>query len=212
MPKAHLGKIAALTLTGLLSLNACSASAPQTEESSLPVPSAEEFLPLLAQTQSDGDKLPEGFEDTDSYDAQTRHLLATSDFGKHYVAVGNEGQLCMVTIPKPEQKDGDFEIAGTTCPTMDYVVENGVPLKVDGGENSLEVVTYLLPAGISSVTVENSMTGLRAEHPDIKAEDIQVISENDAVLLVMEEATAKELGTITINRSEAGPLVLASLT
>ncbi|MGH3653438.1 hypothetical protein [Glutamicibacter sp.] len=212
MPKAHLGKIAVLAFTGLLCLSACSAGIPEAGESDAPVPSAGEYLPLLAQPQSDEDKLPEGFEDTESYDAETRHLLATSDFGRHYVAVGSEGQLCMVAIPKPTEEDGDYEIAGTTCPTMDYVVQNGVPLKVDGGENSLKIVTYLMPAGVSDVTVKNSISGLRAEHPELEAEDIQVVAENDSVLLVMEDSTARALGTITINRPGGDPLVLASLT
>lgn len=212
MPKAYFGKISALAFTGLLSLTACSAGIPQTGESAVPVPSAEEYMPLLVQTQDDEDKLPEGFEDTESYDAETRHLLATSDFGRHYVAVGSEGQLCMIAVPKPVEEDGDYEIAGTTCPTMDYVVQNGIPLKVDGGENSFKTVTYLMPAGISDVTVENSISELRAEHPELEAEDIQVVAENDSVLLVMEESTASALGTITINRPDGDPLVLASLT
>lgn len=212
MPKTHLGKIAALAFSGLLVLSACSVAAPESEGSNDPAPSAEEYLPLLAQPQSDDDKLPEGFEDTASYDAETRHLLATSDFGRHYVAVGSEGQLCMVAIPKPVEQDGDYEIAGTTCPTMDYVVQYGVPLKVDGGENSLKIVTYLLPSGISGVTVKNTITKLRAEHTGIEAKDIQVVTENDAVLLVMEESTARSLGTISINRPDGDPLVLASLT
>lgn len=212
MPKAYFGKVSALAITGLLTLTACSAGTPQSEPSDVPVPSAEEYLPLLAQTQDDDDKLPEGFEDTESYDPQTRHLLATSDFGRHYVAVGNEGQLCMVAIPEPVEEDGDYEIAGTTCPTMDYVVENGVPLKVNGGENSLEIVTYLMPAGISGETVQNAVSQMRASHPELAAEDIQVVTENDSVLLVMEESTAATLGQITINRPEGDPLVLASLT
>ena len=95
---------------------------------------------------------------------------------------------------------------------MDYVVENGVPLKVNGGENSLEIVTYLMPAGISGETVQNAVSEMRASHPELAAEDIQVVTENDSVLLVMEESTAATLGQITINHPEGDPLVLASLT
>ncbi|MGP9606090.1 hypothetical protein [Glutamicibacter sp. AOP33-2CA-4] len=210
MKNRHSGKVLALSLSGLLVLSACGANTAP-EETNAPAPDATELMPVLSEALGDDDRLPEGFEPTESYTADALRLLARSSYGDHFVAEGLDGELCLITVAASKEQGADPEVAASTCPPVQHVVENGILLEVTGGESSFEVVTYLLPPDISEQSARDAINKLIPDnHTDLRP-PVEILSEDSAVLLVMTSETSQELGEFQLPRPNGDSLTLRPL-
>ncbi|WP_404289403.1 hypothetical protein [Glutamicibacter arilaitensis] len=206
----HSGRALALAVSGLLMLSACSAdTAP--EEATGPPPAATELMQVLNEEAGDEDRLPEGFEPTESYIADTLRLLARSSYGEHFAAEGINGELCLITVAAPKEQGMDPEVAASTCPPLEHVLANGILLAVTGGESSFDVVTYLLPPDISEQTVTDKINELVPDNHNDLRPPVEIISEESTLLLVMTSETSQELGDFQLPRPNGDSLTIRPL-
>ncbi|HAY43027.1 MAG TPA: hypothetical protein DCY59_05530 [Micrococcaceae bacterium] len=200
-------RLFALTLTGLLMVSACSSQDSRVEESQSP-PSAAELMPRLVDEITNKDQLPEGFEASGNYAANSLRHLANSGYGEHFVAEGEGGELCLLTLAAPKEQGGDPEIASSTCPPVQHVLDNGILLETTGGESSFDVVSYLLPPDISEQSATDAISELVPEnHSDLRP-PVEIISADSAVLLVMTSQTSQQLGEFQLPRANGDSLTL----
>lgn len=200
-------KVLAFTLAGLMMLSACSKSDPRAEEQT-PPPPASELIAQLAEEPTAQDQLPEGFESSGTYLVDSLRLLAHSGYGDHFVAEGEEGQLCLITVAAPKEQGVEPEVAASTCPPVQHVMDNGILLEVTGGEGSFDVVTYLLPPDISEQSATETINKLVPDnHSDLRP-PVEIVSEGSAVLLVMTSETSQQLGEFQLPRANGDSLTL----
>lgn len=203
----HSAKVFALTLTGLMMVSGCSSQDSKVEESQSP-PSAAELMPRLVDEATDKDQLPEGFEASGTYTADSLRHLANSGYGEHFVAEGEDGELCLLTVAAPKEQGVNPEVASSTCPPVQHVLDNGILLEVTGGESSFDVVSYLLPPDISEQSATEAIKELVPDNHSELRPPVEIISADSAVLLVMTSQTSQQLGEFQLPRANGDSLTL----
>lgn len=83
--------------------------------------SVETLVPALTAEQAADDRIAAADLESIPVDAATTRLLAVTEAGKHYAAVGRDGRLCVVTVPEGELAT---RVCGAPSASLELVVQD----------------------------------------------------------------------------------------
>lgn len=163
--------------------------------------SSGEPVPALLVPQKAADRLPRAVRKGDkSLLPDSSRLLGKSRYGRHWVAVNVDGNICLVTQLAAREQDGhrSSALSGASCATRQALRHRGVSLSLDG-QSADGVVAYLLPPDVEKSSAQRVVDQLNQD-PKAGAE----LLERDRSLLLVHSVGADTHG-ITLSRRGGKP-------
>lgn len=167
---------------------------------------AGQLVGAFERSQSATDELPKSLSSI-ARDAQlelaTSRFLGRSSLGTHWVALDDDGSVCLLTSLD------EGSVAGGNCMPRQQFATNGAALRVTGPTGRGEVA-HLLPPGVTTDDVPQSLrSGDRVDHIDAITPAPEFFVEEG--LVVMDVRTADAVGRAEVPRKHLDDLVLPSL-
>ncbi len=158
----------------------------------------QDLVPLLAQPYDAAESTPESFDLTDM-DAQSVRLIGDSHLGRHWVALDEEGNMCILT------ELAEVELGSIACTTAEIFQDRGVAHRLNGTDIT-PVEVHVFPADIMEENIKQAMPAdveLGAENGP------QLIGRDGTTALVFNSDIANKLQGLKIQRDAgAGTLTL----
>lgn len=179
---------------------------------------AEELVPALASAQGAADRLPQDVDVTDQANLrpESSRLIGERDLASYWVARNDRDEICFVLrlAPAADGHPGDAGIMGVSCGTAAEFAEDGISLRLGGGDGG--VVAHLLPPVVDAPAVKDAFD--RAGGVPARALRVAALSggsagtEDSPVLVSMRTSTADDVGPVEVPRASGEPFVLPSMS
>lgn len=158
---------------------------------------------VLGAEQKADDVLPPGDKWRGDVDPRSSRLLATTDLGQIWVAVGHEGDICLIGV----LPNGG---GGMACNPIDAVTERGVSLSVYASarnEPGQSVDAELLPSSVPEASLRDAIAQIRAANSDGSGM-AHGYYRDSTPLIVLSSDLAHSVGTITVSRDDGTDFTL----
>lgn len=165
-----------------------------------------DLVPAFETEQGTDDELPQDSDAAEEgehqLDRDSSRLLGESDYGKHWAAVDDEGNICLVTeLPDGADDGADDEVptSGSACRPPEDFYESGTFLQLTGED--AEAWAYLLPSDMDEESVSEATEMFAEDDPDVYSEASQ--------LIVTSPEAAQSVGEVKVERADGDPVVLS---
>lgn len=168
-----------------------------------PTPKPEQLVPALGLPQGAADVLPRDIRSTHDggLDPATSRLLGQSRYGKHWVALNDDNDICLITRLTPDvsgQAESKAAVTGSSCTPAEAFRQRGLYLGV-GGEAVHATDAYLLPADVDEASLRAAVDRLDRQ-PDTNPE---LFYRAATPLLVIDAGAVPD--SLTIARDDGRP-------
>lgn len=127
-------------------------------ESQAPAGSLEpgDLVPALANPQLPQDDMHADMAENLGIDEDSTRLLGVNSLGKYWVALNDEGGICLIAgLPNEADDDlNNIEVSGASCQEASVFAEQGGYLSM-GGEGVAGVTLILLPDDVDPASVDS---------------------------------------------------------
>lgn len=150
-----------------------------------------DMIPVLAAAQTSQDEIPSA-PDADGLGVQpdTTRLLRESDTETHWVAVGDDGSICLVSWLV------DTALYGSSCTPPDVFFDRGTSLQI-AADGVYRSTSLLVPSDVDLAPVDVTAPGSAAGSDPATAQ-----------LVVMTPDQARTLDDMEVERETGGTFVL----
>lgn len=150
-----------------------------------------DMIPVLAVTQTSRDEIPSA-PDADGLGVQpdTTRLLRESDTETHWVALGDDGSICLVSWLV------DTELYGSSCTPPDIFFDRGTSVQIAAGEVRGST-SLLVPSDVDLAPVDVTAPGSASGSDPATSQ-----------LVVMTRDEARNLDDMEVERETGGTFVL----
>lgn len=163
-----------------------------------------DLVPALANPQTSQDAIPAGLAEDSGIDKESTRLLGVNSLGKYWVALNDDGGICLIAgLPYEADDDLDnIEISGMSCPEASAFAEHGGYLSV-GGEDVAGVTLFLLPDDVDPASVADIVETAKSETEGT----VDYFSDFAHLIATSRDASSAFKG-VEVERTDGAPLAL----